>query len=115
MVSALIWGRLKSLWNSEHQQNSISSSRAHYQHSLNVSLKSVHNFLSYFADKRRLSHNFFGRGNYSNAHPNVFTAGWENEDTPNCLLTVFGGTESSFYTVFDTLRYPYFVSIVSRQ
>lgn len=41
MIRALIWERLKSLWNSEHQQNSIGSSRAHYQHSLNVPLKSI--------------------------------------------------------------------------
>lgn len=41
--------RLNSLRNLQHCQNVIICSLAHYQHFLNISFKSFHNFSSYFA------------------------------------------------------------------
>ena len=44
----------------EHHQNVIICSSSHYQHFLKISLKSIHNFWSYLAnkqtDKRRQKH-----------------------------------------------------------
>lgn len=54
-LSYLEYQRSKSLWILEHYPNLMSCSLAHCQHFMKTSLKSIHNFSSYFA-KRQTKH-----------------------------------------------------------